>query len=78
MTSSRAGRRALTEPHRDRLDPRHPRYRDILAAHAAALAAGDSHYIDPCTGLAAFTAAYLVQRGTCCDSGCRHCPYLDG
>jgi hypothetical protein len=21
------------------------------------------------------TAAYLLRRGTCCDNGCRHCPY---
>lgn len=22
-----------------------------------------------------FTAAYLLNRGVCCGSGCRHCPY---
>ena len=22
-----------------------------------------------------FTADFLRRRGTCCDSGCRHCPY---
>jgi hypothetical protein len=22
-----------------------------------------------------FTEKYLRQRGTCCESGCRHCPY---
>jgi len=22
-----------------------------------------------------FTEAYHLKRGTCCDSGCRHCPY---
>ena len=22
-----------------------------------------------------FTAAYLLRRGYCCKSGCRHCPY---
>ena len=22
-----------------------------------------------------FTAAYLLRRGHCCGSGCRHCPY---
>jgi len=22
-----------------------------------------------------FTAAYHLKRGTCCGSGCRHCPY---
>jgi hypothetical protein len=22
-----------------------------------------------------FTEQYHLKRGTCCDSGCRHCPY---
>lgn len=22
-----------------------------------------------------FTACYLLRRGYCCESGCRHCPY---
>ena len=22
-----------------------------------------------------FTAAYHLKRGSCCESGCRHCPY---
>ena len=22
-----------------------------------------------------FTARYLLRRGYCCESGCRHCPY---
>lgn len=26
-------------------------------------------------GLIVFTAAYLLKRGHCCKSGCRHCPY---
>jgi hypothetical protein len=25
-----------------------------------------------------FTAQYLLKRGTCCGSGCRHCPYGQG
>lgn len=24
-----------------------------------------------------FTAAYLLRRGRCCGSGCRHCPWRD-
>jgi hypothetical protein len=47
----------------------------IGAVHAAAIAAGDAGYLDPGTGLFVFTAAYLAERGTCCGSGCRHCPY---
>lgn len=26
-------------------------------------------------GRLVFTAAYLLRRGKCCGSGCRHCPY---
>jgi hypothetical protein len=26
-------------------------------------------------GLITFTAKYLLERGYCCGSGCRHCPY---
>jgi len=26
-------------------------------------------------GLLVFTAAYHLKRGSCCSSGCRHCPY---
>ena len=45
------------------------------AAHERAVRAGADGYDDPETGLFVFTAAYLAARGTCCDSGCRHCPY---
>jgi hypothetical protein len=24
-----------------------------------------------------FTARYLLRRGYCCESGCRHCPYTE-
>lgn len=26
-------------------------------------------------GLLVYTAAYHLRRGSCCGSGCRHCPY---
>jgi Family of unknown function (DUF5522) len=68
--------RALSEPHPDRLAPTHPDYAAILAAHGAALRAGSDSYLDPSTGLIVFTAGYLARRGTCCDTGCRHCPYV--
>jgi hypothetical protein len=45
------------------------------AAHDHALRDGADGYVDPSTGLFVFTSAYLGNRGTCCDSGCRHCPY---
>ena len=67
--------RRLTEPHLSRL-PASAQHRDeILAAHSAALAAGNDGYDDPVSGLFVFTAAYLASRD-CCDNGCRHCPYV--
>jgi hypothetical protein len=47
----------------------------IEAAHAAAEAEGEAGYADPETGLFVFTATALAAKGTCCSSGCRHCPY---
>jgi hypothetical protein len=70
--------RSLTEPHPTRLAPDHPRRDAILAAHATALAAGQAGYLDPDTGLFVLTAGFLADRGTCCDRGCRHCPYVGG
>ena len=68
----------LLRPHPSRLDPRHPRYGEILAAHRAALDEGAPGYRDPDSGLLVLTAGYLSERGYCCDQGCRHCPYLHG
>lgn len=45
------------------------------AAHQAATERGEGGYFDPATGLFVMTAATLAARGTCCGSGCRHCPY---
>ena len=42
----------------------------------AATIAGEATYRDPSSGLMVLTAATHVARGTCCDSGCRHCPYV--
>jgi len=69
---------AIRTPHPSRLSPRHPRRAEILSAHDAAVAAGVPTYRDPVSGLAVFTAAQLIARGTCCSSGCRHCPYVTG
>ncbi|MFV2011708.1 MULTISPECIES: DUF5522 domain-containing protein [unclassified Micromonospora] len=68
--------RPLTEPHLARLPADHPHRAAVLAAHAAALDAGEAGYLDPGTGLFVLTAAFLAHRGTCCGQGCRHCPYL--
>lgn len=68
--------RALTEPHPTRLPLDRPGRAAVLAAHAAALDRGDAGYADPETGLFVLSARFLADRGTCCDRGCRHCPYL--
>ena len=34
---------------------------------------GEHYYIE--SGLFVFTASYHLERGYCCGSGCRHCPY---
>jgi hypothetical protein len=58
------------------LTARDPRFAEILARHAAAVAAGEPTYWDPATGLSVFTATFLADRGWCCESGCRHCPFV--
>ena len=68
--------RPLTEPHPDRLSPDDPAFAQIIQAHAEALSAGADTYVDPRSGYTVLTAAYLARRGHCCDSGCRHCPYV--
>ena len=67
----------LDTPHHRRLSRAHPQRPEILARHGEAVAHGRTTYRDPATGYSVFTAAFLAERGYCCDSGCRHCPYLD-
>ncbi|MDE0357280.1 MAG: DUF5522 domain-containing protein [Gammaproteobacteria bacterium] len=43
--------------------------------HEEASSNGETFYLDPETGLAVFTEFGLRERGSCCWSGCRHCPY---
>jgi len=45
------------------------------AAHDRAVAADEPRYVDPATGYQVFTDAALRANGSCCGSGCRHCPY---
>ncbi len=69
-------RRGIDEPHPSRLPADRPDRARILAAHRAAVDAGEPGYVDPATGLYVLTAVELAARGTCCESGCRHCPYV--
>ena len=68
--------RPLAAPHPDRLSPDDPAYPEIIGTHLDALDAGADTYIDPRSGLTVLTAGYLARRGYCCESGCRHCPYV--
>ncbi|KAK7810791.1 hypothetical protein U0070_009496 [Myodes glareolus] len=63
-------------------EPRHPASQELTAAerliaglHQAACAAGQLSYVDPATGYVVFTRLAHLQRGACCGSACRHCPY---
>lgn len=62
-------------PHPSRLDPTRSDHDEVIAAHDQATAVGLSTYRDPATGYSVMTAAYLADRGYCCSSGCRHCPW---
>ncbi|HQU00405.1 MAG TPA: DUF5522 domain-containing protein [Acidimicrobiales bacterium] len=68
---------AVPRPHPSRLDPTRRDYDEILLAHQRAIDEGEPFYRDPATGLMVLTRATHLARGTCCASGCRHCPYLD-
>jgi len=68
--------RELDQPDPERLPEHRPAREAMLAAHRAALASGAAGYIDPVTGLWVMTARYLAERGTCCHTYCRHCPYV--
>lgn len=63
-------------PHPGRFGPHHPGFAAAMAAHDAAEEAGQPGYLDPATGLYVMTASSLWDRGSCCESGCRHCPFL--
>ncbi|XP_068930587.1 uncharacterized protein C1orf53 homolog [Petaurus breviceps papuanus] len=62
--------------------PKRPEQPELTAAelriaelHEAACAAGQLNYVDPTTGYLVLTKVAHLQRGDCCGSACRHCPY---
>jgi hypothetical protein len=63
-------------PHPKRLPNTNAQRGEILRRHANALEHGLPVYTDPRSGLSVFTSEFLAQRGYCCDSGCRHCPFI--
>ncbi|MBM3827239.1 MAG: hypothetical protein FJW09_01200 [Actinobacteria bacterium] len=46
-----------------------------MRRHEAAVRGRRPTYRDPVSGYTVFTARFLADRGYCCRSGCRHCPY---
>ena len=55
-----------------------PHYDVIVERHTEALRDGLPNYADPLSGFRVFTAGFLARRGYCCESGCRHCPFVSG
>ena len=47
----------------------------IKKMHDAAVSMGAKTYLDPETRFLVMTSEFLRSRGTCCESGCRHCPW---
>jgi hypothetical protein len=66
----------LEKPDPGRLAADHALFAEIMSRHSRAVSAGESCYVDPASGLSVFTAAFHAERGSCCDSGCRHCPFV--
>lgn len=54
----------------------HSQSKEIELLHKKACEEGKSTYRDPQTGKRVMTESFLIERGYCCDSNCRHCPYL--
>jgi hypothetical protein len=67
----------VPRPHPSRLDASREDYSAIIDAHERAVAQGRASYQDPRTGLAVLTVVTHLARGACCESGCRHCPYVE-
>jgi len=65
-----------SRPDPTRLDPSRADYELIMLTHDAAVAAGERTYLDPATGLVVQTRVAHLERGSCCNSGCRHCPWV--
>jgi len=65
----------LESPLASRLGPERLDFERIMDAHRLAVETRRPLYRDPTSGLSVFTAVFLADRGYCCGSGCRHCPY---
>ena len=66
----------LVKPIPRRLQATHPHFLEIMSRHASAVDTRLPCYQDPVSGLSVMTAEFLASRNYCCESGCRHCPYV--
>jgi hypothetical protein len=48
---------------------------EVMRRHDASVRGRRPTYRDPVSGYTVFTARFLADRGYCCRSGCRHCPF---
>lgn len=62
-------------PHEAKLPKTNPYYEEIIRRHEEACMNDVAFYHDPKSGYTVFTAIYLMQKGSCCGSLCRHCRY---
>jgi len=53
------------KPSPGQVEPAAPPQQDLVK--------GEDYYLE--RGRMVFTAEFLKRRGSCCESGCRHCPY---
>ena len=66
----------LVKPIPRRLQGTHTHFVEIMSRHASAVETRLPCYQDPVSGLSVMTAEFLASRNYCCESGCRHCPYV--
>jgi len=59
----------------ERRDTRSDPRAEVVAGQVPAAAAGDAPHWYLENGFVVFTAAHHLARGSCCGSGCRHCPF---
>jgi len=66
---------AASESRCDRCGVVHRAPEEALEREAEACRIGEAQYVDPETGYAVLTSAFLARRKRCCGYACRHCPF---
>ena len=65
----------ITVPLASRLPVGTEFHAEVMKRHEVAVRDRRPTYQDPVSGYTVFTSRFLADRGYCCRSGCRHCPY---